>query len=299
MTPRSADLPGRYPGLMLALATLMWSGNHIVGRAMSGHVPPVGLSALRWALAAIVILPLAWPHLARDLPRMRAKAGIMVFLSLVGAGIFGTSQLIGLKLTSALNVAVLNSVAPALILVACVAIFHDPLVPLQVLGLAISLAGALLIVVRGMPAALLDLTLNAGDVLVFLNMMLWAVYCASLRLKPDVHPWSFMLALSVVSSLANVPFWVVEHAYFEQMTTSLATVGAIVYTGIFTSVIAYAMWSSGVERMGATRAGAYLHLVPLYGALLAWSFLGERIFAYHIVGFLLIIAGVSLAARRA
>ena len=74
---------------------------------------------------------------------------------------------------------------------------------------------------------------------------------------------------------------------------------AIGYVSIFPSLVSFMSWNRGVELIGANRAGALLHLIPLYSAILAGIFLGERLSSFHIVGFALILAGVTLAARKA
>src|SRR6202022_5172698 len=84
--------PGRWltnqPYLLLSITALCWAGNAIVGRLAAGHIPPVTLSFLRWSLAFLVILPLAWRHLARDWGAIRSALGTMIFLSVIGVSAF-------------------------------------------------------------------------------------------------------------------------------------------------------------------------------------------------------------------
>src|SRR5690349_17365423 len=111
--------------LLLALASLCWSGNHLLGRAIAGHVPPLAISTLRWLLAAAVLYPFVRAHLARDWPAIRARMGVMIYLSLVGGALFGALQFIGLQFTVALNVSVMNSLAPVFIAAASAIMFRD------------------------------------------------------------------------------------------------------------------------------------------------------------------------------
>src|SRR5437588_7114091 len=104
--------------LVLALASLCWSGNHLMGRAIAGHVPPIAIATLRWVFAAVVLWPFVRHQVARDWPLIRQKPGTLVFLGLLGGALFGTLQFVGLQYTSALNVSVMNSVAPVLIVAA-------------------------------------------------------------------------------------------------------------------------------------------------------------------------------------
>lgn len=221
-----------------------------------------------------------------------------MFLALTGGAMFGTLQYVALNYTAAINVAVINSVAPALIVLASFLIFGDRLSRLQLAGVAISLLGVLTIVARGSLSQLATLSFNGGDLLVLFNMSLWAIYSACLRLRPHISGLGFLFALAVISAVANLPFAIWEHAAGMPLQLSWPTVLSIVYAGLFTSVLAYAAWTRGVEIIGAARASAFLHLVPAYGVVLAWTFLGERMQLFHVAGLALILAGVTLVARK-
>jgi drug/metabolite transporter (DMT)-like permease len=284
--------------LFLAIAPLCWAGNHILGRAIAGQVPPGGLAVLRWLLAACILLPFALPHLRRDWQALSEKPWTIVLLAMAGGGLFGTLQFIALQSTAALNAAMLNSTVPAFIVVAAGVIFRDAVRPLQVTGIVVSLAGVIGIIGKGDLTTLQQLSFNGGDLLLVANMALFAVYSACLRLRPPLHWMTFMIALSVVSAIGNVPLAAWEFIDGEPLQTTGLTLFAVVYAGMCTSVIAYACWSRGVELIGAARAGVFLHLVPLYGALLSTLLLGEAIRPYHIFGLAFILIGVSLASRK-
>jgi drug/metabolite transporter (DMT)-like permease len=118
-------------------------------------------------------------------------------------------------------------------------------------------------------------------------------------LRPEgLHWMTFTLVLCVVSGVANVPLAVWEATHEQALPSTALAVFAALYVGVFASTVAYGAWSRGVELIGAARAGVFLHLVPVYGAILSVLFLGERIHAFHGAGLLLILAGVALAARK-
>ena len=283
---------------LLATGTLFWAGNHIVGRAIAGVVPPAGLNTFRWLLVALVLAPIVSKSWRQEWSAIAERPWTMVFLALTGGAMFGTLQFVALNYTAAINVAVINSVAPALIVLASFLIFGDRLSRLQLAGVAISLLGVLTIVARGSLAQLATLTFNGGDLLVLFNMSLWAIYSACLRLRPDISGFGFLFALAVISAIANLPFAIWEHANGVPLQLTWPTVLAIGYAGLFTSELAYAAWTRVVEIIGASRASAFLHLVPAYGVILAWTFLGERMQLFHVAGLALILAGVTLVARK-
>jgi drug/metabolite transporter (DMT)-like permease len=287
------------PYVLLALASLFWSGNHIIGRSVAGIVPPLAMATLRWLIGALVLWPIARRQVARDWPLIRGHWRILVFLSLVGGGLFGALQYIGLQLTGALNASVLNSVAPVMIAAVAALMFRDRLSWVQALGIATSMAGVLAIVTRLDLDALAALRFNAGDLIIMVNMGVFAVYAVCFRRAPPIHPLSFLFVLSSVSALGTLPFFVWEQLSGLRLQPTLTTVLAVGYVAIFPSLLAFLFWNRGVAMTNANRAGVFLHLVPLYSAVLATMLLGEHLMPYHVLGFALILLGVRLAARGA
>ena len=284
------------PYLLLAFAGLCWSGNHLLGRAVEGHVPPRGLSTVRWLIPALVLWPVARPHLRRDWPAIKAHWVIVLWLGITGGAIFSGLQYLGLQYTSALNVSVLNSLVPVLIVAAGALIFRDRITLVQVLGIATSLIGVLVIVTRGSLATLIAMAFSKGDLIILVNMAVFAVYAAYLRLRPQIHWLSFLFIIGVISAVATFPFFVWETLSGFTFQPTALTVFAIAYVSIFPSVLALAAWNHSVEVIGANRAAPFLHLVAVFTALLSYAVLGEPLAVFHVVGFVLILTGVWLAS---
>ena len=198
--------------LLLALASLCWSGNHLMGRAIAGHVPPMAITTLRWLLAAAILFPFAWPYLKRDWPLIRRHFGVLVYLSLLGGALFGALQFVGLQLTTALNVSVMNSLGPVTIGAASAVMFRDRLTGGQFAGIIVSLIGVLAIITQLDPGVLTHLTFNIGDVIILINMVIWGVYSASLRWRPAIHPLSFMFMFALISGVAMLPAFAWEYS---------------------------------------------------------------------------------------
>jgi drug/metabolite transporter (DMT)-like permease len=285
---------------LLALASLFWSGNHIMGRAVAGHVPPLALSTLRWLLAAAILWLFARRYVIRDWPVIRRHFWVLFTLSIGGGALFSGLQFGGLQLTTALNVSVMNSLVPVLIAAAGAVMFGDRLTRQQLLGVTVSLAGVLVIISRLDPAILTRLAFNWGDIIILFNLVVWAIYSVSLRLRPPIHGTSFLFVFCLISAVFTLPFFALEHVWwgFKLQATPL-TAFAIVFVAIVATIGAIGLWNRGVELIGANRAGIFLHLIPVYSALLTGVLLGEPLMGYHVVGFALILAGVWLAARRA
>jgi drug/metabolite transporter (DMT)-like permease len=247
----------------------------------------------------LLLLPFAIPHLSRDWPAIRAHWLLLLFFALTGTALFGVLQYVSLQFTSALNMTVLNSFSPVMMALAGAVLFRDRLSPLQAFGISLSLAGVLVIVSKARLDALRGLTFNVGDLIILFNMTVWGVYSACLRNRPPIHWLSFAFVLAVISTLATTPFWIAEHLSGLRLQPTPMTAAALAYACIFPSLLAMLCWNRGVELVGSTRAGATMHLVAIYGAVLASVLLGEQLQAYHLTGFALILGGVWLAARKA
>jgi drug/metabolite transporter (DMT)-like permease len=287
------------PYLLLALASLFWSGNHIVGRAVADQVPPFALSTLRWIIGALLLWPFARRHVARDWPLIRSHAGILLMLGLIGGTLFSALNYLSLQLTTALNVSVFNSLGPVLIAAVAAISFRDRLSRLQVAGIATSMLGVVAIVTRLDWATLTALRFNSGDLLVLFNMLVFAFYSVYLRRRPAIHWLSFIFILSLISGIGTAPLFAWEQLSGAYLPWTWTMVLAVGYVALFPSLGAYIFWNRGIELIGANRSGVFLHLVPLYSAVLATVLLGEQLHAYHVLGFALILTGVRLATRGA
>lgn len=286
------------PWVMLALAGLFWSGNHIAARAGAGQVPPVALGSLRWLLAAAIMWPFVSVHVRRDWPAIRAGWKPILALSVLGGAVFSALQYTALQYTSALNGSIFNSFAPAIIVLTGALLFRDRLRLVNLAGITVSFAGVLVIVSRGDLAVLRTISFNYGDVLLLANMAVWAVYSTCLRVRPPIHPLSFTFLLALIAGVSLLPFWAWEHAGGFHMQATWLTIIVLAYVTIFPGILSYIFWNRGIEAVGSTRGGVFLHLIPFYGAVLATTLLGEKLMGFHIVGCAMILSGVWFAARK-
>jgi drug/metabolite transporter (DMT)-like permease len=281
---------------LLTGATLAWAGNHVVARAIAGHVPPASLNAVRWLIVALLVCIFSHRHIARDWKALSRSWRLLVILGMTGGGIFGTLQYVGLQYTTVLNMGVFNSVAPPMIALASWITFRDRLRWRQVVGIGVSLLGVLAIISRLDLAALQALSFNQGDVIIVANMLLWAFYSAFLRLRPSVSLWSFLFAISIPAAIANLPWAAYEYASGFQLAATPMAIGAALYAALGTSILGYFGWSRGVEALGPGRASVFLHLIPIYGIFFGTTLFEEQFQLFHAVGIVLILTGVVLTA---
>ncbi len=284
--------------LLLVPPPLFWAGNFIVGRAMRGEVPPFTLSFWRWAVALCCLLPFAWGAMRRDRALYWAHRWRVARITLAGVVAFTSLVYVGLQWTAAANGLLLNSFIPILILLFGALFFGQRLVPAQVFGLALSFAGVLTIVLHGEWARLLALDVSAGDLLVFAAMVCWAFYTLWLRgIPPEIDRLGLMGVQAGLGLLVLGPLCLAERAAGLVPSWSGESLAALAYLGVFPSVFAYLFYTLGVARVGAARAGLFIHLIPVFGVALAVAFLRETLHPYHGVGIAAILGGIACAVR--
>lgn len=288
------------PYLLLSLTSLFWAGNSVVGRAVVHDIPPIALAQFRWTVAFLILLPFTRDQIRADWPRIRERLGLVVLMSLVGIAAFNTILYWSLQYTTAINATLMQSSGPLLIGLWSFALFRDPLTRGQIAGVAVSLLGVAAIVSGGSVETLAHLRLNAGDIAVLFAMLCYTLYSTLLRLRPSVAPLSFVTVTIGLGALLLAPVTIFEMAAgarFAPLTPG--SVAVMLYVVLFPSILATLFFNRGIELIGANRAGPFFHLIPLFGALLAIVFLGERPGLHHGVGAALIIGGVLLASGGA
>jgi drug/metabolite transporter (DMT)-like permease len=288
-----------HPALLLALAQLLWAGNFVLGRAVSARLPPVALSFWRWAVALLILLPLAHRELRASWPALRRALPVLVPLGILGVGNFNTMVYVGLGQTTATNAALLNSACPAFILIIG-PLLGGPRPGLrQASGILLSLLGVLAIVAKGDPQTLLGLSFNRGDAWVLGAVLSWACYTVLLARRPaGVHPVALLTVLVAIGLCWIAPFYAAEAWQGARMPWDGRTAATLGYVGVMASVVAYVSWNQGVAELGADRSAAFLHLLPAFAAVLAALLLGESFHAYHAVGIGLVLLGVRVAGHR-
>ena len=289
----------RSPYLLLTLASLFWAANWVVGRAMRNDIPPIAMGFWRWAIALALLLPFAAPELQRKWHVVRANWLTLTLLGLLGAVAFNTMIYVGLQYTAATNGVLFNSISPILIILLSWVVVREGISGPQTCGVLLSLAGVLAIVARGDFATLVAFHFNRGDLWLIAAMLLWAIYTIVLRRRPrELSALGFLAAMLLLSLPFLLPFYLWEFGVRGGFAPTRATVAALAYYGTFPSIAAYLFWNRGVAQVGPNKAGLFVHLMPLFGALLAVIFLGERLYGYHYAGAALIFSGIWLTTRR-
>lgn len=283
--------------LLLILTTLFWAGNASAGKLAVDLVSPFALTFLRWVIACAILLVLARPHLRTDWPVLRERLPVLFALGAIGFTGFNLGIYGAVHYTSAINVTIEQGCMPALIMLINYAVFRQRISALQGLGLLITVVGVLVTATHGAPLQLFAGGLNRGDAIMLLAVLAYAGYTVALRDRPQVHWLSMLLVLAMAALLSSAPFFL-----WDVLRTGLPQPGAqgwliIAYIAVFPSILSQLFFIRGVELIGPNRAGLFINLVPVFGAVLAVLVAGEVFRAYHAVGIGLVIGGIAVAER--
>jgi drug/metabolite transporter (DMT)-like permease len=288
---------------LLTLPPLLWAGNAVVGRVVNQMVPPVTLNFLRWALAFLILLPLAAPVL-RPSSALWPLWRRFAVLGLLGVGCYNALQYLALKTSTPLNVTLVAASVPVWMLGVGALFFGQRVSGRQIAGALLSIAGVLVVLGRGQWELLAQVRLVPGDFYVLLATAAWAVY-SWLLIKPGDPPeirgdWAAFLMAQLVfglgwSALFAGGEWALEDAHIQW---SWPLAAALAYVAIFPAVVAYRCWGLGVQRVGPSIAGFFSNLTPLFAAVMSAAFLGELPHVYHAVAFVLIVGGIVVSSRR-
>lgn len=288
--------------LLLIVPPMLWAGNAIVGRLVHTMVPPITLNFFRWALALLILLPIAGGIYRSNSSLWRNWRRFAV-LGLLGVGMYNALQYLALQSSTPMNVTLVAASMPVWMLLVGALFFQARVTRWQLAGAAFSIAGVLVVLSRGDLQQLLALRLVAGDLFMILATIAWAIYSWLLtRNKEDEMRanWArFLLAQVTFGVLWSAMFAAAEWTFTEpQIHWNGMLLAAMLFVALGPAVIAFRCWGAGVQRVGPNVAAFFNNLTPLFAALLSSAFLGELPHPYHALAFSLIVGGIALSARR-
>lgn len=292
-----AHSPSRWPAYgALVLTTALWGSNPSISRLLMDAVPPVALAWSRWFVVLVAVLPLVWPERRAIAEALRTRwKTLLLFAMLAGAP---QSVVIykGLELSSAVNLGLFNSAIPVLILVLGALFWGKRIRAQEAGGIAVSLAGVLVILFQGSLTKALALAFNFGDVILFAGMIQWALYTLKLVDRPRaLSPPALVALVAAFGLVVCTPLLIWEGIVVHPPRLDGNTTLALVYIGLGPTLGAMLCFNYAVERVGAVRAGVLVHLMPVFASVFAVLLLGEHVHVFHAAGFALVAGGALLA----
>lgn len=284
---------------LLFLTTIFWGGNVVIGKLALGHVSPMVLNAARWSIALVILSVLGWRRFRQDWSRLRPRFMYLMLLGAVGFSGFNIALYSAVVYTSGVNVSIEQAGIPILILLANYLLFGERAPPAQIAGFLVSFIGVTITASHGDFWRLLSLDLNIGDLIMIGGILAYACYTVGLRLRPDVHWQSLMIPLLIGATLVSIPSLWFEAAQDAIILPDARGWAIILYAVIFPSILGQIFFVRGVELIGASRAGLFVNLVPVFGMLLSLLVLREEFHLYHAVALVLVLGGIWIAETSA
>jgi drug/metabolite transporter (DMT)-like permease len=272
-----------------------------VSRIVLADVGPATLGLARVLIGGAPLLAWAAWH-GRSAPRRRWTVGDRVrvaFMGVVGFALAFALGNWGLARSTASNAALLITVEPTTLLVLAPLLLGERLSGRETLGAVLTLLGAVVVVVDGVPGLTRSLMPHwRGDLLLILSGVAYAAYSLLGQGVLTRHPVARVTAHSVVWGAVSIaPLAAHEwHAGPPPAWTATAVVGTL-YLGVVITALGYAVWNWCLERVGAARVAAFVNVQPLAGALLGVWWLHEPLTPFLVGGGLLIVAGLHLTVK--
>lgn len=287
----------RSPYFLVGLAMFLSASNLIVGRAVVDHIPPIALCFWRWTIAFLFLLPFAWPALRTQCRTLLNEWKLLTLLSFFGITGFFVIVYTALQWTTAINASLINATVPVVIVVIAWLMFRDRVTYRQILGIALTLVGVAIIVLRGDLRLLGNLDFAWGDPMMLFATFFWAFYSVLLkRLPKDLNTTAVLTVVIALGLPMLLPLYGLEMATGKSMILDGVTIAALLYIGIFAAAIGYLCWNYGVAKLGPNRTGVLFNLVPVFALFQAMLFLGENLYGYHYLGIPFVFYGIWLAS---
>jgi len=284
------------PYLLLAIVPLIWSTNFILGKVLVESLPPFTITAARFGVASIILVVLLGTRKDFRFPPRSLWISIIA-LGVTGVFAFNALLYLGLRYTTSINSTIINAFNPVLIALLVVIWLKEKVSIKCLCGFLISVAGVFVIAIRGSWGIFLSLSFNPGDIIIFFNTFVWAVYSTlGKKVMSSITPLEATTYATLVGVILLIPAAVWEWRGDVTYHMSWQAAISLVYLGVFASVIAFLLWNHCIARVGPTVAANFYNLIPVYAIVMAYFFLDEKIQNYHLLGGTLVLIGVYIGS---
>jgi len=282
---------------LLVAATFVWSANFIVGKfATLFEVPPLSLNFYRWVIVWLLLLPFTAKSLIEKYDEIKKNFGLFVIMGITGVSVFNSVVYFALNFTQVINAVLMISVIPVAVIFLTSFFRVEKFNIFQLLGLIISLVGVVSIISKGSLNTILSLSFNKGDLWMLVAVFSWALYSTLLKKRSLPFTQFELLQIFVTIGLFFLlPQYLAEHYIGKEINYNKAFFSILAFVVIFPSIFAFYAWQKAIEIIGPTRSSIFLHLMPLFGAIMAIVIFRETFELYHFIGAGFIISGIYLS----
>jgi len=280
--------------LMLILATLGWGSNTIAGRLAVGEVGPMTLIFFRWGLVVLLITAISGRAMIEEWSNIKKKVKWIFLMGGCGLSLFNALFYMAAHSTSAINLGIIQSVMPAMILVGAFFLFGSRINKIQMVGVALTFVGCIGVITKGSIDYLLLLTFSSGDLLMLAACLFYAGYSLGLKNRPHVSGIVMMGYFSIAAFIMTIPLVILELLIVGLRAPTQHGWGIIIYIAIMPSFLSQIFFMRGVDLVGPSSAGLYTNLVPIFSAFLAAINLNESFSMYHLCAMSIVFAGIAI-----
>ncbi|WP_345537953.1 DMT family transporter [Variovorax defluvii] len=285
--------------MLLVFTTLIWGANAVAARLAVGEVSPMMLTFARWGVCCLALGLCARQQIALHWRTLLPAWRFIALMGMLGFTGFNALFYAAAHHTTAINIAIIQGTIPVLVLVGSVFFFRTRVGGLQLVGVALTLAGIVVVASGGHPERLAQLAFNVGDVWMIVASLLYAAYALGLRRRPEVPAIVFFAATAAIACLTSAPLLMAEIAMGDFFMPSAKGWALVLFVGLLPSFVSQITFIHAVGLIGPARAGVFLNLVPIFGPLLAVLVLGEALSLYHAVALALVLGGIYIAETMA
>ena len=285
--------------LFLILTTLFWAGNFIVGEQASRFdIPPFTLNFYRWTFAWLILAPFTIKEIIEKKNHIIENIKLIIVLGITSITIFNSIVYYSLNFTQVISGVLMISTIPVMIIVFCWILKIEKSNVYQILGVIFSLFGVIVIITKADLVILLNLNFNRGDLWMVVAMFSWAMYSALLRKKKlEISQLSLLQIIISAGLVFLFPAYLIELSLGHKTSIHLPFILILTYVVFFPGLASFIFWIKGISIIGSNRAGIFLHLIPIFSTIMAIIILKEKFMFYHLIGALLIVAGIILSSK--
>jgi len=286
--------------LILILTTIFWSGNFIVGKAASMYqIPPFSLNFYRWFFAGLILLPFTYNEIIKKRKYILDNLGFFIILGITSITIFNSIVYYSLYYTQVISGILMISTIPVWIIFISSILNIEKTNIFQILGVILSLTGVIFIITKADLNLIKTLDFNKGDLSMVVAMFAWAIYSALLKSKKYKISQVSLLEVVIICGLTFlIPVYFIEMSMGNLIILGTPFYLTLAYVVIFPGLAAFFFWIKGISIIGANRAGIFLHLMPIMGAIMAMLIFDEKFMFYHMWGAIFIIVGITLSNKK-
>ena len=286
--------------IFLLLTVTFWAGNFIVGKFASHYeVPPFSLNFYRWFFAWLILAPFTISEILKKKEYIFQNYKLFIILGVTSITIFNSIVYYSLNFTQVISGVLMISTIPVMIMFFSFILKIEKTNTFQIIGVILSFLGVIIIITKADFEILKNLNFNKGDITMVVAMFSWALYSTLLkRQKYELSQLSLLQVVMTFGLIFLIPVYFIEYQVVFRIKLDTPFILILSYVVLLHGLASFILWIKGISMIGANRSGVFLHLMPIFSAIMAMIFFNEKFMFYHILGACFIIIGILLSNKK-